>query len=719
MNDPVRTDRDRASAAGSSRRSPSLLRRLAGQILDQGTKNGPPVELEKIPGIRIDQSHAQPGGRTAPPIPPDDEDLEDDSAGPTAARPASSNRSSRREEEVLRQTTQIAAHLRSEREELERREKALHEQHALLDQEWRSARLWVNELEEDMLKRQSEFKAREDDLNEKIGSCETLISDLEEQERVILGLRDQIAGERANLRAEVDHELEVERLALKQTRHALEEERRALAGEFERRRREHEESSRALGTRLELERNTLRSQLESQLQEERAVLERERSAWNAKRAAEEELLSNRRNITESAAQRVQGELSAIRQREFEELRREREALESQLAAQREIIEQEHQKLEVARRQSEEQLAELKKLQIAEIEQERQRVHDETEASRRELETARSQIEQDLKQRVDERESGLRNEQQRLEDQHREQLARLEQERKLLENRIRFQQDHLQKARQEVEAAQLELRKQHQTDRADLEQREAGVRLRWEQLANARSLLEEREQSLAREHALVAERKKTLEADLALRLEALHTDRAAWEVDRKTREDELHHREEALAADSERLDSRRQRLDGLRIELEDTHRSTLEMRMAIEEVWAQLSQQVGLDDAKRRLAETQRVLDEDFQHVRAAISDERRQLAELQAAQQFRHSELERERIQARQTAEQREAALERERKTLDDATARLHSREDELARLREEWVGEKLEVEEVLRNLLAQLSQQAEAAASEPQQPAE
>jgi hypothetical protein len=714
MNDPVRTDRDRASAAGSSRRSPSLLRRLAGQILDQGTKNGPPVELEKIPGIRIDQSHALPGGRTAPPIPPDHEDLEDESAAPAAA-PAPSNRSSRREEEVLRQTTQIAAHLRSEREELERREKALHEQHALLDQEWRSARLWVNELEEDMLKRRSDFKAREDDLNEKIGSCETLIGDLEEQERVILGLRDQIAAERANLRAEVDHELEVERLALKQTRQALEEERRALAGEFERRRREHEESSRALGTRLELERSTLRSQLEAQLQEERAVLERERAAWNAKRSAEEELLSNRRNITESAAQRVQGELSAIRQREFEELRREREALESQLAAQREIIEQEHQKLEVARRQSEEQLAELKKLQIAEIEQERQRVHDEIEASRRELETARSQIEGDLKRRVDERESGLRNEQQRLEDQHREQLARLEQERKLLENRIRFQQDHLQKARQEVEAAQLELRKQHQTDRADLEQREAGLRLRWEQLANARSILEEREQSLAREHALVAERKKTIETDLALRLEALDTDRAAWEIDRKTREDELRRREEALAADSERLDSRRQRLDGLRIELEDTHRNTLEMRMAIEEVWAQLSQQIGLDDAKRRLAETQRLLDEDFEHVRSAIADERRQLAELQAAQQFRHSEFERERVQARQTAEQREAALEGARKTLDDTAAKLHVREDELARLREEWVGEKLEVEWVIRSLLSQLGQQTEATASKPE----
>ena len=720
MNDPVRTDRDRTSAEGSSRRSASFLRRIAGQILDPGVaKVAPPVDLQKIPGIRIDQSHATPSGRPAKQLPPDDADLEDGSDGPAPSSPSPPIRSSRREEEVLRQTTQIAAHLRTEREELERREKSLHEQHALLDQEWRSARLWVNELEEDMLKRQSDFKAREDDLNEKIGACETLIGDLEEQERVVLGLRDQIAAERASLRADVDRDLEVERLALRQTRQALEEERRALAGEFERRRREHEEASRALGTRLEIERNTLRGQIEAQLQEERAAFDRERTAWNGQRAAEEELLSNRRNIAESATQRAQDELQTIRRQEFEELRHEREALESQLAAQREILELEHQKLEAARRRSIDELAELRQLQIEEIEQERQRVHDEIEASRRELETARSQIEADLKRRVEEREGGLRDERQKLEDQHREQLARLEQERNLLENRIRFQQDHLQKARQEVEAAQLELRKQHQTDRADFEQRESQLRLRWEQLANARSLLEEREQSLAREHALIAERRRTLEVELAARSDVLTSDRMAWEASRESRETELRRREDALAADSERLESRRQRLDGLRIELEDTHRNTLEMRMAIEEVWAQLSQQMGMDDAKRRLAETQRLLEDEWQQIRETISQERRELAELQAAHQARRSELERERETARQTADERQAAFDLQLKTIADQATELRTREADLSGLREEWIGEKLEVEEIIRGLLVQLGQQAEGSATAPAQPAE
>lgn len=715
MNDPIRTDRDR-TPEGSSRRSASLLRRLAGQILDPGTpKAVPSPGFPAIPGIRIDQSHAVPVGRAAKSLPPDDEDGEilSELGGPAA----SPIHPSRREEEVLRQTTQIAAHLRTERQELERREHALHEQHALLDQEWRSARLWVHELEEDMLKRQTDFKAREDDLNEKIGSCETLIGDLEEQERLVLGLRDQIAAERASLRAEVDRELEVERLALRQTRQALDDERRALAAEFERRRREHEESSRALGVRIEIERSAMRNQLEVQLQEERAAFEREKAGWNIQRAAQEELLSDRRNITESATQRAQDELQAIRQREFEELRREQEALEAQLTAQREILEHEHQKLESERRKSVEELAELKRLQIEEIEQERLRVHDEIESSRRELDAARNQIEDDLKRRVEEREANLREERQRLEGQHREQLARLEQERNLLENRIRFQQDHLQKARQEVEAAQQELRRQHQTDRTDLELREAQWRLRWEQLANVRTLIEERERSLAREHALIAERRRTLETEFAARSEALTTDRTAWEAERQTRESELRRREAALAADSERLESRRQRLDGLRIELEDTHRNTLEMRMAIEEVWAQLSQQIGLDDAKRRLLETQRLLEDDWQHTRATIAEERRELAAVQAAFESRRIELESERHEAREAADECHATLERAHQELALEAAELNTREEELAQVRERWISEKLEVEAIIRGLLVQLGQRAEAAIADAEQP--
>ncbi|HUE13100.1 MAG TPA: hypothetical protein VMR25_02945, partial [Planctomycetaceae bacterium] len=245
-----------------------------------------------------------------------------------------------------------------------------------------------------------------------------------------------------------------------------------------------------------------------------------------------------------------------------------------------------------------------------------------------------------------------------------------------------------------------------------------LRLRWDQLANVRSLLEEREQSLAREHALIAESRRTLKTELAIRTDTLAHDQGNWEREREARESELHRREEALAADSERLESRRQRLDGLRIELEDTHRNTLEMRMAIEEVWAQLSQQMGMDDAKRRLADMQRLLEDDWQQIRDAIGHERRELAELQAAVQAQRIELEREKLAARHAADERQASFDKLRKDLADEDSALRAREEELARVREQWLGEKLEVEAIIRGLLVQLGQQADGSiASPPQTP--
>src|SRR5690606_15000673 len=119
----------------------------------------------------------------------------------------------------------------------DRREHTLRDQHAQLEQEWRNARLWLHELEEEMAERQELLRSREAELTHRIQSCESLVSDLEEQERALLALRDQMSADRATLRGDVDRELAVERQALEQTRQALEAERRTLAQEIERTRR--------------------------------------------------------------------------------------------------------------------------------------------------------------------------------------------------------------------------------------------------------------------------------------------------------------------------------------------------------------------------------------------------------------------------------------------------------------------------------------------------
>jgi hypothetical protein len=702
MSDPVRSHRDRTSPPLPASPTTSFLRRLAGQLLDPKAAD-PAQASDAIPGTvqqRIDRAHSSTSARSAEVVP-------FGGAGqPSAPDATQAPRFTRHEEEVLRQTGQIAAHLRTEREELERRESALHEQHALLDQEWRTARLWVQEFEEDVLKRQAECKAREAALDERITACESLVSDLEEQERLVLGLRDQVSSERAGLKSVVGRELEVERIAIQQAQQAAQEERRILAEEIEKRRREREELVRSLQAQFQTERAALRGQIDSELTAERAKLEAERAAWNRQRSLEEEELSKRREVAQSASERAQEELHAVRRREFDELRRERETFEAQDLAARQSLTAEREKFETDRRRFSEELTELKRSQIEEIERERAAVREEIETSRRELDAVRSRIEEDLKQRVEVRERSLRDEQKKLEDQHREQLSRLEEERHLLENRLRFQQEHLQKARQEVEAAQNELRRQHQAERADLEEREAAWKLRSEQLNHVRALVEEREQSLGREQSLQSDRNQTREAELRSREEEFMRQRDAWAAARQERESDLERRETAVAAESDRLEKRRERLEGLRAELEETHRATLEMRMAIEEVWAQLSETAGVETAKRRLAETQRRLQDNTQQALETIEREKKELALLQSSIQSQRHELARETQEFGVAAKERREEFDRQSRALSENATSLRTREEQIHALREQWIGEKIEVERIIRGLLIQLGQQ-------------
>jgi hypothetical protein len=163
----------------------------------------------------------------------------------------------------------------------------------------------------------------------------------------------------------------------------------------------------------------------------------------------------------------------------------------------------------------------------------------------------------------------------------------------------------------------------------------------------------------------------------------------------------------VAAESDRLDKRRERLEGLRSELEETHRATLEMRMAIEEVWAQLSETAGIDTAKRRLAETQRRLQDESQQARETLEREKKELALLQSSVQSQRHELAREAEEAAVAAKERREEAERRSRALSENATALRSREEQLHVQREQWIGEKIDVERIIRGLLIQLGQQS------------
>jgi len=132
-----------------------------------------------------------------------------------------------------------------------------------------------------------------------------------------------------------------------------------------------------------------------------------------------------------------------------------------------------------------------------------------------------------------------------------------------------------------------------------------------------------------------------------------------------------------------------------------------MRMAIEEVWAQLSETAGVETAKRRLAETQRRLQDDSQQARETIERERKELALMQSSVQSLRHELVKETQEAAVAAKERREEFDRRNRTFSENAAALRTREEKSHELREQWIGEKIEVERIIRGLLIQLGQQA------------
>ena len=140
-----------------------------------------------------------------------------------------------------------------------------------------------------------------------------------------------------------------------------------------------------------------------------------------------------------------------------------------------------------------------------------------------------------------------------------------------------------------------------------EQSELLIRLRTKQIEHARLLLEERELSVEREAELLRDSRETWESEFRKDQQQLVKDRDAWDQEQPTQRAELRRQQDMLALHAKNLEGRRTRLDNLRAELEETHRSTLEMRMALEEAWSEFSKTAGTDAAKQSVDKSREAL----------------------------------------------------------------------------------------------------------------
>lgn len=452
------------------------------------------------------------------------------------------------------------------------------------------------------------------------------------------------------------------------------------------------------------------------LDQERADFERRRENLKAELFAE--LDAERKSLQDAreAADRQRAELSAEQQRlqreqqqVLDELRAEieaeRETLKSQVAADVEVEYAEQLTLIEAWKQQRDR-------EQAEIEQQRLETQDFIDRSQEELAKSRREQSERLENERREHEQKLLSELTEVSSERESKLEQLRQEETVLKNRLRFQFDHLTAARKQLEQELNTLNRDQQKFRAHEEQARTLLMLRSRQLQYFRLLLEEREQSVEREQRLLSKTRANQDRELLKEREHLRVEQAAWKSEQELQKAELERQRELLNQHAQNLDTRKNRLEQLRQELESTHRENLEIRMAVEEAWAQMAQSTDEQFAQQRVEDARRGLSQHFKHLHETIEQQRRELSEAQQLLDQQKAEFREERQTLTIWVSERDEAIRRREEQLTERADAVAEQQDSWHQSRDRWVRERTEAEEIIRGLLLQLSE-----ANDPFQP--
>ena len=165
-------------------------------------------------------------------------------------------------------------------------------------------------------------------------------------------------------------------------------------------------------------------------------------------------------------------------------------------------------------------------------------------------------------------------------------------------------------------------------------------------------------------------------------------------------------QELYSSHADGLESRRIRLEKLRTELEDTHRSTLEMRLAVEEAWVELTQAAGQEAARQRVEQVRNTLVGYYRQLHEGIVEQRREHLESQTKFERLRAEFHDERQKLMEWISTRDQELRIGEERLRLSAADAATRDAAWQAARDRWMREKAEAEQVIRKLLAELGNQ-------------
>jgi len=171
-------------------------------------------------------------------------------------------------------------------------------------------------------------------------------------------------------------------------------------------------------------------------------------------------------------------------------------------------------------------------------------------------------------------------------------------------------------------------------------------------------------------------------------------RAQQELDCKRRE---------LARRSEQVDRCHAALQQLRQEVGQMHRSTLEIRMAAEELWSQLAGAAPPAALTRSLGEIRRQLAESYRGAGAALAEQKQELLALRLELGRQHERLANEKQRLEQWLARQEQEVQGRAARLVAREQQLDAQEAELRQRAEQWEMDRLAYQQEIHRLRGEL----------------
>ncbi len=329
----------------------------------------------------------------------------------------------------------------------------------------------------------------------------------------------------------------------------------------------------------------------------------------------------------------------------------------------------------------------------------------------ELEAKAEQLEAQAAEQNEARES-LQARRARTEEELQQERQKIDTRRKASLEMVRQGLDGLEKRRLAAEADAGKIKQSSRQPGRELLDREKELLDRAESLDRREQEIKQAESLLAKAHGETEGLREQLGQKRQQFDEEARAQRQLMVAEQRRAQAELDKKRRALERRTEHVDHCQAALRDVRVELGQMHRETLEIRLATEELWAQLSPAAPPAALTHSLGQIRARLAEHYRLTGSQLDERKQELQTMQGELAEQHEKLVRQKEQIEQWSARRQEEIQQQAARLVGREQELQEQQARFETASQQWDVQRLRFEQVIRQLRQQTNEPEPAVAS-------